>query len=274
MSGPLVSVIIPTVGNRPGPLDRAVRSAMRQSVSDLECIVVADAPGLHVELPPDPRLRVVQNSGARGAASARNQGLRSANGRFVTFLDDDDEYMPDRLEVGLQGLGTSSIALCWRSRAPRADRPEWRRLLTGDIRGVVHRGPVPHLGQVMLAREDAPTLDERYTVSEDVEWWVRASRVGPATTIRRIGYVIHDHPGARQTDRIQERFRARQKLLEDWSAYFANDRWAAAYQWKRLGGLAWLSGDGASARRAFAHALRLRPQASTLAHLAAGWIER
>jgi len=110
---PLVSVVTPT--NRGGRwAEEAVRSALAQSVDDLEVIVVDDgAPGglAHLERL-DPRVRVLRSFG-RGAAMARNTGIAVARGLFVAALDDDDVWLPPKLEQQLARLeGEPEVAMC------------------------------------------------------------------------------------------------------------------------------------------------------------------
>src|SRR4051812_31649574 len=103
-STPHVSVVIPT-WNRPELVTRAVRSALAQIHDDLEVIVVVDGPGDHTpdELAriDDPRLRTVVLPAKGGAPNARNAGVAAAQAPWVAFLDDDDEWLPAKLEVQL-----------------------------------------------------------------------------------------------------------------------------------------------------------------------------
>jgi glycosyltransferase involved in cell wall biosynthesis len=97
---PFVSVVIPTKG-RPHLLLRAVRSVLDQHYRDLELIVVVDddaATEKQLALVDDPRLRVIVNPQSLGANLARNVGGRAALGPWVAFLDDDDEWLPTKLE--------------------------------------------------------------------------------------------------------------------------------------------------------------------------------
>jgi GT2 family glycosyltransferase len=98
---PLVSVVIPTK-NRPALVARAVATVLDQTVGDLEIIVVIDGedPQTAARLAEvaDPRLRVHTNATSLGSGKARNVGARLATGRWVAFLDDDDEWMPAKLE--------------------------------------------------------------------------------------------------------------------------------------------------------------------------------
>jgi glycosyltransferase involved in cell wall biosynthesis len=98
---PLVSVVIATK-NRPVLLERAVRSVLLQSVADLEIIVVLDRdePDTMAMLSTlcDERVRVYFNPEPAGPGVARNAGAGQARGEWIAFLDDDDEWLPAKLE--------------------------------------------------------------------------------------------------------------------------------------------------------------------------------
>ncbi len=102
---PRVSVIIPTL-NRKKLLERALASVFGQTYTDLEVIVVVDGPDAEtisaLQDVTDPRLQVVSNPKSLTAAGARNAGVRLARGEFVAFLDDDDEWLPSKLEKQMQ----------------------------------------------------------------------------------------------------------------------------------------------------------------------------
>lgn len=101
---PQVSVVIPTFG-RPELLTRAVRSVLAQTMSDLEVIVVndgVDPPTIAaLEAIGDPRLRWIAHGQQRGAGQTRDTGADAALGEWVAFLDDDDEWLPEKLEKQL-----------------------------------------------------------------------------------------------------------------------------------------------------------------------------
>jgi glycosyltransferase involved in cell wall biosynthesis len=105
MTDPLVSAVIPT-RNRPEIVLRAVQSALGQSIANLEVIVVIDGPDKASEdalsAVGDPRLHVIALEGQVGGSEARNTGVRAARAPWVAFLDDDDEWMPQKLERQLE----------------------------------------------------------------------------------------------------------------------------------------------------------------------------
>jgi glycosyltransferase involved in cell wall biosynthesis len=98
---PTVSIITPTL-SRIDFLRRALDSALAQTYDDFECVVVVDGPSpelaAYVSSHPDPRVRLVQRAENGGVAVARNTGIAEARGRYVGFLDDDDIWLPRKLE--------------------------------------------------------------------------------------------------------------------------------------------------------------------------------
>jgi len=112
---PLISVVIPTI-NRPQLVARAVDNARRQGLREIEVIVVVDGPDEETlgALRPidDPRLRVLPLRENVGVGGARHAGAYAARGRWIALLDDDDEWMPKKLEIQLE------TARCSRHRLP------------------------------------------------------------------------------------------------------------------------------------------------------------
>ena len=111
---PAVSVVIPT-RNRPRLLRRAIDSVMNQTFSDVEIVVVVDGPDsatvdMLTELE-NPRVETVVNPASVGGAEARNIGVRVARGRWIAFLDDDDEWVPEKLAQQIDLLTSSSAEL-------------------------------------------------------------------------------------------------------------------------------------------------------------------
>jgi hypothetical protein len=108
MHNPQISIIIPTY-NRPDLLPRAVKSALAQTVEDLEVIVVDDASPQPVTLPEHPRLRIIRQPVNKGGAATRNAGIEAARGRWITFVDDDDQMLPHLVAVSLAALEKTDL---------------------------------------------------------------------------------------------------------------------------------------------------------------------
>jgi glycosyltransferase involved in cell wall biosynthesis len=105
METPAVSVVIPT-RNRPDMVCHAVRTVLAQTYSNFEIVVVVDGPdeatvtALHSI--GDDRIRVVALENNVGGAEARNVGVRNSRGHWVALLDDDDEWLPLKLEYQMK----------------------------------------------------------------------------------------------------------------------------------------------------------------------------
>lgn len=115
---PLVSIIIPTY-NRARFLPETLESALGQTVTDIECIVVDDGslddtPAiLERFLHRDPRVRYLMQQN-RGPSAARNYGLNESRGRFIQFLDSDDIIVQKKLELQVHQLcSNNDLALSY-----------------------------------------------------------------------------------------------------------------------------------------------------------------
>ncbi|MFL5627867.1 MAG: glycosyltransferase family 2 protein [Ktedonobacteraceae bacterium] len=98
---PLISVIIPTRG-RPHLVLRALRSVLGQTYDTFEVLVIIDGPDSatadHIASIPDSRIRVIRLPESVGGSEARNVGIRASAGEWVALLDDDDEWLPEKLQ--------------------------------------------------------------------------------------------------------------------------------------------------------------------------------
>ena len=101
-----VSVIIPTF-NRAELIGDSIRSALAQTYANLEVVVVDDGSDDDTEQVIatiiDPRLRYVRQPN-RGRSNARNHALSLATGYYVSFLDSDDLYLPEKIERQVEYL--------------------------------------------------------------------------------------------------------------------------------------------------------------------------
>lgn len=99
--------------NRANLIHRAIQSVLTQSFSDLELIVVNDCSTDDTRevvariARTDSRVRVIDRVRPGGAAAARNEGAARAHGEFLAFLDDDDEYLPYKLEHQVRALDSA-----------------------------------------------------------------------------------------------------------------------------------------------------------------------
>lgn len=107
MARPLVSVVLPTY-NRADLLPRAIESVVCQTCTEWEIVLVDDGSTDHTpEIVADYQRRLgaclkAVRQDNRGSSAARNRGIDESAGRFVAFLDSDDEFLPDKLTRQLE----------------------------------------------------------------------------------------------------------------------------------------------------------------------------
>ena len=134
-----VSAVIPT-RNRPHLISRAVKSTLTQTLEPVEVIVVVDGPDeatvRALDQINDPKLKVVALPTHVGLADARNVGVNEAQGQWIAFLDDDDEWLPRKLEV------QTEVASCSRYTFPIVTSRFIARTPKGEFVWP-RRGPAP-----------------------------------------------------------------------------------------------------------------------------------
>lgn len=198
-----VSVVIPTF-NRADLICRAVVAAQSQTCPVHEIIVVDD--GSTDETPQvckqfGPPVRYIQQPNA-GAAAARNTGIQVATGRWIAFLDSDDEWYPTKLERQFEALRTQpqlrwcscnaeSISHGIKTRyepgkgleRELADYGYFRSFFRAFERGAVFQTPGMLVQTELL--QAAGGFDTRLREAEDEDLWSRVALLAPS-----IGYVM------------------------------------------------------------------------------------
>jgi len=184
-----VSVIIPT-WNRVDRLVRAIESVRSQTVPAHEIIIIDDGSDDATRLTvtrrfPDIRYHYQDN---KGVSSARNAGLRMADGDWVALLDSDDQWQPRKLERQLQALRTRpDYRIChsdeiWIRRGRRVN-PMKKHAKRG---GWIFRYCLPRCiispSSVLMSRELITTVggfDESLPACEDYDLWLRVCSICP-----------------------------------------------------------------------------------------------
>ena len=207
---PTVSVIIP-VFNRQDVLPRAVGSVLSQTFADYELIVlddgsaqpVADAIGSVLE---EPNVRLVEHEVNRGAAAARNTGVREADGRYIAFLDSDDVWVPDKLE--------QQIAFMQATPDCRASCTGFALVNDGTVIDRRHPPQISDLNEILWGCRVSPgstlvierslyetvgPMDETLERLEDWDWMIGAAKHASFYGLRKILVDVH-HDGYAHVD--------------------------------------------------------------------------
>lgn len=200
MVSPLVSVIVRSMA-RPS-LAAALATIAAQDHPHVEVIVVAACAPPHPELPQrcgPHALYLLRNPTPLSRAAAANAGLDAARGEWITFLDDDDAYLPEHLS----GL------LAARSEAPHAGVVHsWTRVVLAD--GTIKRNGQPfalmqlyerniaHLSAALVARAAIARgvrFDESFDVFEDWDYFLQLAHITPFHFVPRQTFVWHADRG-------------------------------------------------------------------------------
>ena len=205
---PLVSVIIPA-HNRERTIGRTIASVLAQNYPRMEVFVIddgsTDGTGEAVSRVADGRLRLLSMKSNRGAAAARNVGIRQSHGKYVALIDSDDEWMPGKLRLQvatMEGLGRSCGLLLSGIETIDADgstdsvpaHQGWVHdvLL---VRNMLHGG-----GDTALIRREVFLFTGGFDTSlpaiEDWDFFVRLSRFFEVRTVDAILARYFDHAPA------------------------------------------------------------------------------
>lgn len=190
MTSPLVSVVIPAF-NSASTIGRAVRSVVDQTFTDWELIVVDDGSSddLRTALEEFGNIVNLVRQANKGAGAARNFGASLARGEYLAFLDADDYWHPEKLQLQVDALRSHpDIALCGtghrRSKSGtvqiKCEDPLLRQIKPKVIRDFGSFFGNPYLGTpgVMMRLGIFRSLGGFRTdirAAEDVDLWLRAA---------------------------------------------------------------------------------------------------
>lgn len=212
MPVPDVSVVIPTF-RREKEVVEAVQSSLRQEGVSVEVIVLDDTPEgtarAAVEGIGDKRVRYVKRDiPSKGRpAVCRNEGAKMAQGRYITFLDDDDRHAPGALRASVSVLDKNpdrGVTVGW--VCPFGDDPEWlqnkkdyferaAQIGNGTERSIWFAAHVLFLGTLYVnsaclmrrvCHAGVGGVDPTIPVYEDVDFYLRA--------IRKYGHMYVNQP--------------------------------------------------------------------------------
>jgi glycosyltransferase involved in cell wall biosynthesis len=208
-----VSVIIPTY-NRSQKVERAIRSVLDQSFGDVEIIVVDDGSTDDTYQCLDrlrPSITYIRELVNRGVSAARNRGIKSSLAPWIAFLDSDDYWLKDKLQVQMEFLrrNPGSVACqteeIWIRRGRRVNPKRRHRKPSGDIFEQSLELCLVSPSSVMVKRalfDEVGLFDETFQAAEDYDLWLRISCRYPVHLIDRALTVKEGgHP-----DQLSQRF--------------------------------------------------------------------
>jgi glycosyltransferase involved in cell wall biosynthesis len=222
---PLVSVIIPS-RNRPTMLMNAVKSIASQTYQNIETIIVND--GAECDLDNMIRketglqtCRVLRNARKAGAAGARNTGFYASKGEFIGFLDDDDEWMPEKIEKQIEAFqrSDSKVGIVWTQyfNVYESTRIIRHLQLEGNIYAALCKEHIAGNTSVPLIKryvlDEVGLFDESFHAAQDTELWLRIAKHYHSATVYEPLALIHRHRSDRITSNNQKQLLGTYALL-------------------------------------------------------------
>jgi glycosyltransferase involved in cell wall biosynthesis len=197
---PLISVYMPTY-NRSSMMQRAIASVLAQDYPHFELLIVDDCSSddtwqvLQDKYGQHPQIRLFRQERGQGACAARNLAIKAAAGEFVTGIDDDDEFLPNRLSSMLAAYDDQYSCVVsgyfWDYGSVRkalyTERKVVRLPEVLDVHCLSNQALVRT--SRMLAQGG---FDETLAAFQDYDMWLRmVAAYGPALRIAEPTYVVH-----------------------------------------------------------------------------------
>ena len=203
-NNPTVSVIIPTY-NRAHLISRAIRSVFEQTYPDFEIIVVDDASKDNTEVVVksfnDARIIYLRYETNRGAQTARNTGIHGARGDWIAFLDSDDEWLPQRLEVGFSLAHKTDVSVVHSECYKKSSNDNELKIFgiphkSGDIYVDLLKYPGPMFQGLLVKRECLERigyLDEDIISYQEWDTAIRLARYYKFGFVEKPLFIYHCH---------------------------------------------------------------------------------
>lgn len=203
MIKPLVSIVITTF-NRDKLLCRAIDSVLTQDYSNLEIVISDDCSSIDVNaLVVQKRKQTVipiiyrRNESNFGACYTRNEGIKLANGFFITGLDDDDEFTPNRISYLVNNYDPKYAFVT--SNTQVITKHNQHSLFSTKVKKVISYKDClweNAIGTQVLTEKsrfiECDGFDLNLTSAQDADMWMRLiKKFGPALRLNNVSYILH-----------------------------------------------------------------------------------
>jgi glycosyltransferase involved in cell wall biosynthesis len=251
----------------------AISSVFNQTFQDFEIIIVDDASKDQtadiVWASRDRRLKYIRHEANEGEARSRNTGVANAKGEYIAFLDDDDEWLPEKLSLQVEVLDNSPprVGVVYTGMLRIDDGTgrtlnEWTPTKRGNIfTDLLSGNCVGTPSTVCLRRECFNTVglfDPTIVFGPDYDMWIRVSEKYQFDYIRQplIKYYIHS---ARLSTNHELIIAGIEAQLRKYTPLFALDKKNHSRRYSSLGVNYCFSGNFKKGREALLRAIRLYP---------------
>ncbi len=228
---PKVSVIIPTY-NRDCLVTRAIDSVQQQTFKNWELIVVDDASEDRtkdiVNSYEDPRVKIMCHSKNQGGAKSRNTGIKESKGYYVAFLDSDDAWLPEKLEVQLEAIkkARNNVGVLYCNNYIKKEGTEGVRvqnrskLKKGDLHKDLLSGWCPSItSSVLIPKKvfkDCGYFDTELPSYQDYDLWIRISKRYHFEYVERPLVIRYKNVSGQITSCLKDRKKGFKMFLDKW----------------------------------------------------------
>jgi glycosyltransferase involved in cell wall biosynthesis len=271
---PINSVVIPTY-NRHNFLRSAIASVLSQTFQDFEIIVVDDASfteGAFIIVTEfkDTRIKYIRHELNKGLSASRNTGIKASRGRYIALLDDDDEWLPEKLAMQLDVLEKGPLLLgVIYTGCLKVDKVSGRILermipnKRGDLFNDLKREDcVIAGGSTTLLRIEcfhkAGLFNESLPAWEAYDMWIRLSKDFHFDYVQKplVKYYYHVHRINTDVKKLKSGIEI---MLAKYGSYFAENKEGYSYHNFSLGILYCFDENIRAGRRAFFKAIIFYP---------------
>lgn len=257
---------------------RNIRSVISQTYRNYEHIIVDDGNDPETEKVirefNDNRIVLLKHGNQKGAAAAYNTGIKASMGEFITFLDDDDEYMPEYLEKIYEKFNSATDDFfVWTGISRVRDTKEGERLIA-NVRwpsnfkkretALIASTSIGNGFGVCLRREWIDTVgfyDENLKYGSDSDFMMRLAQKYPCQTIPEILVKIHKHDNDQLTDgsNFVERAKVFEILLNRYKDFIDQYPKLFSVQYSSFAALCYKSGRRKKGKKALFRIIRKKP---------------
>lgn len=258
----LVTVIVTTHKRKPDLVMRAIKSVCSQTYSNLEIFVVDDSPKDYeyrdkvaesVKLLGDKRIIYIQNDENIGACASRNRAIKKASGKYIMYVDDDDEICSNNIELKISKFIDSNIGLVY-SDCYHLDEVSKQKVESDQEK---HNGKVfdslilsNYVGAFPLIRKECfltcGYFDDQMQSAQDYDMWLRIAQKWEIDYVDEPLAIVHIHQGERISTNALKKINGLERLNKKNWEYLEQHRfarhirlikitpyYAAAKQWKK-----------------------------------------
>lgn len=242
MEKDLISVVVPTYKRKSELIKRAIDSILGQTYNNLELLVIDDSPSdfehrkeveEFLESLSDKRIRYIKHEKNYGANKARNTGIELANGKYVAFLDDDDEWMRDKLELQIEKFDNPNIGLVYCKatvidEVQSLERPIINKLKKGNYYKELLKQNFIGSNSFVLVRTDVirevGMYDEELLSNQDYDLFLRISQKYEINYVDKVLVKYYIHEGDRISTNTRKQLQGRIELEKKFKEYIDEDR--------------------------------------------------